>query len=241
MQKKSIYYLCVVYRLCEFYLTKTYHSMMNFTFLNVRVYTLYIVFFTTLLSLNVFAKGTPQISLDSTINSLAYLPDYLSGSNNGCSSENRIQFSIDNFSTERMYFGFNWKSYTSVSGTATIGSDTEVAGTKMMYCRILNSSGTVEKTLWQRNTSRTSCYIDTYAKGSAVSNIGSVTTGYTPITFTPTATDDYNVFLNTPDAVCICHFDACKPTFISPALLGCRLYTINYNFCSFLNKFQQYF
>lgn len=128
-----------------------------------------------------FAEGTKEVSpTSSQIASLYYSPTNY-GSYFNCPVDNRINFVINDFNTERLYFGFRW---------VTRGSTTLVTN---MYYRILNSSGTVVAGPTVCPTAGNGL-IGTYNQAVIGPNIaGSAPGGYSPISFTPTANDTYYI------------------------------------------------
>jgi uncharacterized repeat protein (TIGR01451 family) len=99
----------------------------------------------------------------------------------GCAKDRRLMFSIRDHSTENMYFGFNWLTF---SGGATDKiyyrirkalDNTVIQGPALVYTTTVGSNG----------------YIDTHAKALNGPNIGGVTTGYNPLTFDPNENGDY--------------------------------------------------
>ncbi|GHB67277.1 hypothetical protein GCM10007390_20730 [Persicitalea jodogahamensis] len=128
------------------------------------------------------AEGTKQASPTSnTISALLSAPDLANGSYFNTSEDNRLYFSIKNFSTESLYFGFDWRDYS--------GSSANLA--TPVYYRIMNPDGTVAlgPTLW---TGTGNGKINTYAQAVAGPNInGSVPTGYSPLVFNPTVNGEY--------------------------------------------------
>ncbi|MFN8283154.1 MAG: Ig-like domain-containing protein [Chitinophagales bacterium] len=127
------------------------------------------------------AEGTATVAPNqANLTALALLPDRLSGSFLGCSQDNRIYFNIKDFTTENLYYGFNWQDY---GGGASINN---------MYMRIFNPSGIqVGSTIHLPNAAGAG-FISTHPQALAGPNIGGlVPAGYTPLTFTPTVNGDY--------------------------------------------------
>ncbi len=128
------------------------------------------------------AEGTRQVSSTSnTISALLSAPDLANGSYFNAPEDNRLYFSIKNFSTESLYFGFDWRDYDGTS--ANLASP--------VFYRIMNPNGTVAlgPTLW---TGTGNGKINTYAQAVAGPNInGSVPTGYSPLVFNPTVNGEY--------------------------------------------------
>ena len=140
---------------------------------------LFLVFF----NFTSHGEGTKEVS--PTINQIASL--YYSPTNYGsyfnCPVDNRINFVINDHTTENLYFGFRW---------VTRGSATLVTN---MYYRILNSAGTVVAGPTLCPTSGNGL-IGTYNQAFLGPNIaGSVPGGYTPVSFNPTVNDTYYIEL----------------------------------------------
>ena len=129
-----------------------------------------------------FAEGTPTLSPNATnITAVLVAPDLLSGSYLGAPEDNRIYFNISNKSTERLYFGFDWREY-------KVGSPARLTN---LYYKIYNPSGVVVSSgLWD-STLGSAGSIDTHAKALIGPNIGGVSTGYTPLIFTPSTTGEH--------------------------------------------------
>ena len=139
------------------------------------------------------AEGSKEIAPNtSNLSGLMLAPDISAGSYLGAPADNRIYFRINDL-TERFHFGFQWEAY---------NGNTDVTN---MYYRIYNPAGTqVGTPVAFANTAGNPGYITTLAQAQAGPNIGAVTTGYTPITFTPTAGtggtgEYYIVFYNSAD------------------------------------------
>ncbi len=128
------------------------------------------------------AEGTKQASPTSSIvSALLSAPDLNSGSYFDAPEDNRVYFNIKNATAENLYFGFDWRAYSTSSPTAQT----------FMYYRIMRPDGSVAvgPTLW---TNTGAGKIDTYAQAVAGPNIaGTVPTGYTPVVFTPTVNGEH--------------------------------------------------
>ncbi len=128
------------------------------------------------------AEGTRQVSPNtSAVSALLSAPDLNSGSFFNTSEDNRIYFNIKDAAAENLYFGFDWRTYSTTSAPAQT----------FMYYRIVRPDGTVAlgPTLWAGTGAGK---IDTYAQALAGPNIsGSVPTGYTPLVFTPTVNGEH--------------------------------------------------
>ena len=87
---------------------KTIKSMQNFTFMTARGKRLVLILFFALMSLNVFAEGTPTVSpRPANITALMSAPDLLSGPYFNAPEDNRVKFTITNNATQNLYFGFD--------------------------------------------------------------------------------------------------------------------------------------
>ncbi len=130
-----------------------------------------------------WAEGTKEVSPTSTqVASLYYSPTNY-GSYFNCPADNRINFVINDHTTENLYFGFRW---------VTRGSTTLVNN---MYYRILNSSGVVVAGPTLCPTAGAGL-IGTYNQAVIGPNIaGSAPGGYSPISFDPTSNDTYYIEL----------------------------------------------
>ncbi|WP_298302474.1 hypothetical protein, partial [Flavobacterium sp.] len=146
---------------------------------------LLLVLFFALLSLNVFAEGTPTASPNAAnITALLSAPDLNSGPYFNAPEDNRVKFTITNNATQNLYFGFDWRQYAA-------GSPPRLTD---IYWRIRRSSDlavVVGPTLWNSALGSAGS-IDTHAQALAGPNIaGSVPTGYNPIIFDPTQDGEY--------------------------------------------------
>ena len=164
---------------------KTIKSMQNFTFMTARGKRLVLILFFALMSLNVFAEGTPTVSpRPANITALMSAPDLLSGPYFNAPEDNRVKFTITNNATQNLYFGFDFRRY--ATGTPARLGD--------VYWRIRRSSDlavVAGPTLWN-STVGSAGSIDTHAQALAGPNIaGSVPTGYVPIVFDPTQDGEY--------------------------------------------------
>ncbi len=125
-----------------------------------------------------FAEGTPQLSPNAnTITAVLVAPDLSSGSFLNCLEDNRIYFRVGtNFTTESLYFGFDFRTY-------GIGSPLRADN---VYYRIRRPNGSiaVNTTLWNPSTASNGS-INSYTQAVAGPNIGGVTTGYAPLVFNP--------------------------------------------------------
>jgi hypothetical protein len=147
-----------------------------------------------LLSLMSKAEGTKEVSPnEANITALATLPTSLSGSYFGCPKDNRIYFSIKNFNTERFYCGFRPHFY-QISPTSKPAANWCADS---IYMKIFDTAGVL---LFTQKLDTTSTggklgFIDTYAQAMAGPNIGSTTTGYTPLSYTLPKNGDFYIEL----------------------------------------------
>lgn len=132
-------------------------------------------------------EGTKQVSPSSSqLSGLYWSYNSNYGSYYNAPDDNRIKFDIADYTTERFYFGFSWTQYSS-STAQTLGG-----AVGSMYYRILNSSGTVVAgpTLL---SSTTNGRITSYTQAVSGPTVVGGVSGYTPITFTPTANGSYYI------------------------------------------------
>ncbi|MFY7740542.1 MAG: gliding motility-associated C-terminal domain-containing protein [Flavobacterium sp.] len=146
---------------------------------------LLLVLFFALLSLNVFAEGTPTVAPNAAnITALLSAPDLNSGPYFNAPEDNRVKFTITNNATQNLYFGFDWRQYAA-------GSPPRLTD---IYWRIRRSSDlavVAGPTLWNSALGSVGS-IDTHAQALAGPNIaGSVPAGYNPIVFDPTQDGEY--------------------------------------------------
>ncbi|MDI6046939.1 MBG domain-containing protein, partial [Flavobacterium yafengii] len=145
-------------------------------------YCLFILPFLIFLSTSVFAEGTPTLSPNANnITAVLSAPDLSNGSYFNAPEDNRIYFNIANASTENLYFGFDWREY-------SVGNPNRINN---LYYRIRRPDGTVAVTALWNSANSVAGSIDSHAKALAGPNIGSVTTGYTPLVFDPTVSGEH--------------------------------------------------
>ncbi|MES2864940.1 MAG: DUF11 domain-containing protein, partial [Bacteroidota bacterium] len=148
----------------------------------VNCYLLILPFLFFLFSLSVFAEGTPTLSPNANnITAVLSAPDLSNGSYFNAPEDNRIYFNIANASTENLYFGFDWREYAT-------GNPSRVNN---LYYRIRRPDGTVAVTALWNSANGVAGSIDSHEKALAGPNIGSVTTGYTPLIFDPTVSGEH--------------------------------------------------
>ena len=146
------------------------------------------ILFTFFLPNLVFGVGTKQVSPSSSqISALFSAPDINSGSFFNAPIDNRVYFNIKDFTTESFYFGFDWRNQ---EGTNNPSAPAASSAGQVWY-RILNPAGQVVAgpTLW---TTTGNGVISSYDQAVAGPNVGgSVSAGYTPITFNPTVNGEH--------------------------------------------------
>ncbi|WP_298116272.1 DUF11 domain-containing protein, partial [Flavobacterium sp.] len=148
----------------------------------INKYSFILSLITILFTSKSFAEGTPTLSPNAAnITAVLSAPDLQSGSFYNCSEDNRIYFNIANAATERLYFGFDFRQY-------AVGA---VPRLNNVYYRIRRPDGTVAVTALWNSTLGSAGSIDTHARALIGPNIGSVTTGYSPLTFNPTVTGEH--------------------------------------------------
>ncbi len=167
--------------------------MRNFTFTASKIKNVFLVLILTFLTINVFAQeGSNQVSPNPTTSITSLLTSnevgvLVSGSFFNCPDDNRVKFIISS-TNESFYFGFDWYTYVGLSPTRLTN----------LYWRIrtvnpigaIPAGGVVFSGRWDE-TGATGGRITTFAQALNGPNIGGVTTGYNPITFTPTAAGEY--------------------------------------------------
>ncbi len=148
----------------------------------INKYSFILSLITILFTSKSFAEGTPTLSPNAAnITAVLSAPDLQSGSYYNCGEDNRIYFNIANAATERLYFGFDFRQY-------AVGA---VPRLNNVYYRIRRPDGTVAVTALWNSTLGAAGSIDTHARALIGPNIGSVTTGYSPLTFNPTVTGEH--------------------------------------------------
>ncbi|WP_298140510.1 Ig-like domain-containing protein, partial [Flavobacterium sp.] len=161
--------------------------MRNFTLSKINSFkTLFVLFF-ALLSLNVFAEGTPTLSPNAAnITGLLSAPDITSGPYVGAPDDNRVKFYINNNATENFYFGFDARGYINTAPSPRLGAN-------VVFYRIYSSAAptvVVQQGVWNPAVGSVGT-IDGHAAALVGPNIGGVTTGYNPFVFNPTADGEY--------------------------------------------------
>lgn len=135
------------------------------------------------------AEGTNPVSPNSNnISALLIAYDIGSGSFKDCGEDNRVYFDIKDYTTEKLYFGFDWRQYTASGGNAP--------RLKNLYYRIRRPNGTVALTaLWNPANKGIGWgdvgVIANYTAAFNGPNIGSTSNGYSPLVFSPTSNGSY--------------------------------------------------
>jgi hypothetical protein len=138
--------------------------------------------------LSLQAEGTKEVSpVEANLTGLAVIPSISSGSYLNCPEDNRIYFRINDFNTERFYFGVRPHNYQAVAGKPNTAFCAD-----SIFVRIYNPSGSVIFQQKLDTTVGSAGFINTFAQAVAGPNIGGLTpTGYNPITITPTVNGAY--------------------------------------------------
>jgi hypothetical protein len=144
--------------------------------------------FLLLSSLLTKAQGTREVSPNEiNLTGLAALTSVGSGSYLGCPKDNRIYFHIQDFSVEKLYFGFRPHYYNNLTGkpTAAYCADS-------VYIKIFAPDSTVVFTSKLDTVIGSAGFINNYIQAFAGPNIGGATpTGFTPKMYSPTVNGDY--------------------------------------------------
>ncbi len=136
------------------------------------------------LSIQTFGEGTKEVMPNTSNGTALHIgPQWQTGPYRGAPSDNRIYFTIKDYTTERFYFGLNGRMRT--PSTGTVSDD---------YYRIVSESGTQVVAPTQVPNSGAG-YISTYTQAVNGPDIGSYTAGYTPLVFTPTANGTFYIEL----------------------------------------------
>lgn len=140
----------------------------------------------TLAAGNSFAEGTREVSNNDANTNSALLVWQTRGTGPALNNiaENRIRMRISNFTTEKIYFGFKWREYgTLTSAGNEIGSN--------IWAIIYDPTGA--EVTRQRFNSTTNGYIGTFAQGANGPNLFGVSNGYAPLSYTPTMNGEYSM------------------------------------------------
>ncbi|MDP4149411.1 MAG: hypothetical protein Q8927_02585 [Bacteroidota bacterium] len=156
-----------------------------------KLFTLYSCF-SLLLVVNtcrLWAEGTKEVMPDSTngtgliVSTTASFPLGNVGAYLGAPADDRIYFRINDFTTENLYYGFNWETL-APSGSIVPYSD--------VYMNIFFPSGALAATVHLTGTG--AGFISNYATAVAGPNIAGLNpSGYNPLSFVPTANGDWFV------------------------------------------------
>ena len=138
------------------------------------------------------AEGTRQVMPSSTngtgliVSTTKTFPLGSVGSYLGAPVDDRIYFRVKDFTTESLYYGFNWET---LSPATPINTYTDV------YMIIYDPTGAqVGAPIHLPSTAGSAGFISTYPMASAGPIIaGAPATGYTPLVFTPAMNGDYYV------------------------------------------------
>ncbi|WP_041301433.1 Ig-like domain-containing protein [Lacinutrix sp. 5H-3-7-4] len=149
-----------------------------------------------LITPNVFADGTKQVMPNQNNGTALYIVTdtnfggSLVGPYLGTSESQRVYFTIADASTENLYFGLQARMRNSFAG------GNNPLGTNFYY-QIFNEAGVAQTSpILFGNTSGENGFIETYNEAVAGPNIGGATpTGYTPLSFNPTANGNYYIAL----------------------------------------------
>jgi len=156
--------------------------------LHAGILIVFLFFLTTGMS---FAEGTKTISPTSSYcTALAIVPDQNKGAFIGVTNaDNKIHFYIDDFSKEKLYYGFNWGDW----GATARYSGSNAMWENRVIMRIYNPDGSFNSDV-PLGSSISAGYIQDYDHAVAGPNIsGGNTNGYTPGVFTPTSKGEYTV------------------------------------------------
>ena len=148
-------------------------------------YSLFSVVSFFLFSLTFLAEGTRQMSPVNSANGTALVvwPANTRGTYLNAPVDQRLQFTIDDNTTENLYFGFHTRTYNNIS--STVVSDA--------YYRIFNQAG-VQVSGPTLIPTTGAGYIQNYTEAFAGPNIaGATPTGYAPFTFNPTSNGDFYI------------------------------------------------
>ncbi|MBL7707131.1 MAG: T9SS type A sorting domain-containing protein [Taibaiella sp.] len=138
----------------------------------------------TLAAGNTFAEGTKEISNNNSGTNSALLVYQSRGTGPFLNNipENRIRVRIADYTQERIHFGFKWREY----GTTGYAGD-EIGAN--IWAVIYDPTGAIVSR--QRFNSTVDGYISSFTQAVNGPNILGVSTGYKPITFTPTMNGEY--------------------------------------------------
>ncbi|MBN2746861.1 MAG: T9SS type A sorting domain-containing protein [Bacteroidales bacterium] len=142
------------------------------------------VFTFLIISTKLFGEGTKEVMPNTSNGTALHIgPQWQTGPYRGAPTDNRVYFTIKDYTTERFYFGLNGRMRTPSSGT--VSDD---------YFRIVSESGSQVVAPTQVPNSGPG-FISTHTEAVNGPDIGSYTAGYTPIVFTPTANGTYYIEL----------------------------------------------
>ncbi|MFT5580832.1 MAG: putative repeat protein (TIGR01451 family)/gliding motility-associated-like protein [Psychromonas sp.] len=156
--------------------------MKNFNSALIRITTIVVI--VLLVSGNVFADGTKQVSPTNSADGAALLvtPELGSGSYFNCPTDQRIRFTVASHDTENLYFGMMPRTYSNNSTSLVTNA----------YYRIRNQAGTVVSGPTLLASAAAPGFISTYSSAVAGPNIGGANpSGYSPLVFDPTTNGDF--------------------------------------------------
>ncbi|MCT4582313.1 MAG: tandem-95 repeat protein, partial [Flavobacteriales bacterium] len=136
-------------------------------------------------STSVLAEGTRQMSPVNSANGTALVvwPSSTRGTYLNAPVDQRLQFTVDDHTTENLYFGFHTRTYDNFSSAVVTDA----------YYRIYNQAGTQVAGPTLIPTTGAG-YIQDYNEAFAGPNIGGATpAGYTPFLFDPTTNGDFYI------------------------------------------------
>ncbi|MEZ5047733.1 MAG: hypothetical protein R2831_12165, partial [Chitinophagaceae bacterium] len=153
-----------------------------------RIYILLLFLSLTLLSVLPklgFAEGSSTANPNSSVvTALSILPNQNRGSYLGCNTDSRIRIRIVDNATENIYYGFDWRAYSSTVVTTPAPAITN------MYMRIFDPNGTQVAQI--NLPSSGAGYISGYSDANIGANIaGSAPGGYSPLSYNPSMNGDY--------------------------------------------------
>ncbi|HEV9035640.1 MAG TPA: T9SS type A sorting domain-containing protein [Puia sp.] len=142
-------------------------------------------------STRIVAEGTKQVMPSSTngtgliVSTTASFPLGNVGSYLGAPVDARVYIYVKDFTTEKVYYGFNWE---------TLSPATPINTYSDVYMNIYNPTGALISTVHLPSTTGSAGFISSYASAVAGPQIGGLPlSGYVPLSFTPTMNGDYYV------------------------------------------------
>ena len=142
-------------------------------------------------STRISAEGTKQVMPSATngtgliVSTTASFPLGNVGAYLNCPADDRVMIYVKDFTTEKVYYGFNWE---------TLSPATPINTYSDVYMNIYDPTGALMSTVHLPSTVGSAGFISTYASAVAGPQIGGLPlAGYSPLTFTPTMNGDYYV------------------------------------------------